>query len=89
MYLREHFLELILQQLVLGALVKLAQEVTAGPQGIARKLECGLAQVLQQVEGGMSDRYARYEGTSCDALQPTMLPAWSLKAIPLVFIILI
>lgn len=53
MHLLEHALELLLERLVLGALVELADEVAAGLEGVGGEYEGCVAEVLFAGRNGL------------------------------------
>lgn len=100
MYLGEHTLKQLLELLVLGPLVELADEVPPCLERVRGERQGRVAKVLfggfASAVCGLGDcgglkclLWERGGGRGClnmGTLFLTMLPAWSLKFIPLVFI---
>lgn len=91
MYFGEHLLQRLLELLVLRALIEFADEVAPCLERIRGKSEGCVAEVLL---GGFTSAVCEM-GAKADCnflggwrlvVSLTMLPAWSLKLIPLVFI---
>lgn len=90
MNLCEHRLQHLLETLVLGPLIEFADKVPANLESVRGESQGGVAEVLF-VEFTSAIRELpgldRLKALGEDGVIPlTMLPAWSLKLIPLVFI---
>ena len=82
----EQFPELIFEFLILFPLVEFADKMTTGLEDVNAKLQSSMAKVLV-VKVGVSPN-GRTKSFISQEIH-TMLPAWSLKITPLVFIILL
>lgn len=82
----EQFPELIFEFLILFPLVEFANKMTTGFEDVNAKLQRSMAKVLV-VKVGVSPN-GRIKSFISQEIH-TMLPAWSLKITPLVFIILL
>ena len=90
MHLGKEPLKPLLQLLVLGALVELADKVPSRPERVTGKLQRRVAEILFPI----SKRRTTFSSQRLPPMarvlkgqpgQLTMLPAWSRKALPLVF----
>lgn len=92
MYLGEHPLKQLLELLVLGPGVEFADEVSSCLERVRGEGQGCVAKVLFGAFTSAICELGDHDGRECPSglkmgtLSLTMLPAWSLKFIPLVFI---